>query len=390
VRATSTIGSYDTDVAATPLGPSTESAPDRPDLDPRSAIPLAIAVAIFAIAVWFIRSVPRTLSALAIAALFAFALNPLVEALRKRTGWNRRTAAGVVLAITAVVASVVAALITVPTIHEVRDFNKQIPQTVTDLGKLPIVGPRLREANASQKVQQWLNDLPQHLSSNSKPIEDAAGAVADGVVAALFTILLAITILLDGELIVSGVRRLVPEHRRHDADRMGRLVYQVVGRYIAGTLFVAALAGVVMLTGALALDVPLAPLIAVWVTITNPIPQIGGFLGGVVFVGLALTQGAWAGLIALAIFLVYQQLENHVLQPLIVGRAVRLSPPATMVAALVGVAAGGFVGGLFAIPLLGATKAIYLSTRFPDESYFEDEGDGEADAEAETEAPATT
>jgi putative heme transporter len=87
-----------------------------------------------------------------------------------------------------------------------------------------------------------------------------------------------------------------------------------------------------------------------------------------VFVLLAVTQGAVIGLIALAIFLVYQQIENHVLQPLIIGRAVRLSPPATMVAALVGVAAGGLVGGLFAIPLLGATKAIYLSTRLPAEA----------------------
>lgn len=322
-------------------------------------------MALFAITVWFIRSIPRTLSSLALASLFAFALNPLVEALKRRTGWHRRTAAGVILVLTAVIVSVVAALITVPTIHEVRDFNKQIPQTVRDLGRLPIVGPRLREANASEKVQEWLNDAPKHLSANSKPIEDAAGAVADGVAAALFTLLLAITILLDGEFIVSGIRRLIPRRRRADADRMGRLVYQVIGRYIAGTLLVAALAGVVMLTGALVLDVPLAPLIAVWVAITNPIPQIGGFLGGAVFVLLAVTQGAVVGVIALVIFLVYQQLENHVLQPLIIGRAVRLSPPATMVAALVGVAAGGLVGGLFAIPLLGATKAIYLSTRFP-------------------------
>jgi putative heme transporter len=369
VRATSTIGSYDTDVESLPIGPSVTTADPLPtdgiDLDPRSAIPLAIAVALFAIAVWFIRSIPRTLSALALASLFAFALNPLVEALKRRTGWNRRTAAGVVLITAALFVTVVVALITVPTIREVRDFNKQIPQTVKDLGRLPIVGPRLREANASEKVQQWLNDMPKHLSTNSKPIESAAGAIADGVAAALFTILLAITIVLDGEFIVGGARRLVPERRRADADRMGRLVYHVVGRYIAGTLLVAALAGVVMLTGSLALGVPLAPLIAVWVAITNPIPQIGGFLGGVVFVLLAVTQGAVVGLIALAIFLVYQQLENHVLQPLIIGRAVRLSPPATMVAALVGVAAGGLVGGLFAIPLLGATKAIYLSTRFP-------------------------
>jgi predicted PurR-regulated permease PerM len=54
-----------------------------------------------------------------------------------------------------------------------------------------------------------------------------------------------------------------------------------------------------------------------------------------------------------------------VVQPLIVGRAVHLSPPATMVAALVGVSAGGVVGALFAVPLLGAAKAVYLSTRRP-------------------------
>jgi predicted PurR-regulated permease PerM len=368
----STIGSYDTDVVSPPLGPSVAAndtdAPSSFDLDPRSAIPLAIAVALFAIAVWFVRSIPRTLSSVAIASLFAFALNPLVEALKRRTGWHRRTAAGVVMAVSAVIVAVLAALITVPTIHEVRDFNDQIPQTVKDLGTLPIIGPKLRDAHASQKVQRWLNDAPKHLTANSKPIENAAGAIADGVAAALFTILLAITLLLDGEHIVNGVRRLVPERRKEYADRMGRLVYQVVGRYIAGTLLVAVLGGVVMLAGALTLNVPLAPLIGVWVAITNPIPQIGGFMGASVFVLLALTQGAVVGLIALGIFLVYQQIENHVLQPLIIGRAVRLSPPATMVAALVGVAAGGLVGGLFAIPLLGATKAIYLSTRLPAEA----------------------
>jgi predicted PurR-regulated permease PerM len=143
-------------------------------------------------------------------------------------------------------------------------------------------------------------------------------------------------------------------------------VYDIIGRYIAGSLLVAALAGTVMLTGALALGVPLAPLIGVWVAITNPIPQVGGFLGGAAFVLLGLSQGAFVGLACLAIFLIYQNLENHVLQPLIIGRAVNLSPPVTMVAALVGVSAGGLIGGLFAIPLLGAAKAIYLSTRHED------------------------
>ena len=90
-------------------------------------------------------------------------------------------------------------------------------------------------------------------------------------------------------------RRLIPERRRPDADRIGRLVYNVVGRYIAGTLFMAALAGVVTLVASLSLGVPLAPLLAVWVAICNPIPQIGGFLGAVPFVALGLTQSAVVG-----------------------------------------------------------------------------------------------
>jgi predicted PurR-regulated permease PerM len=265
-------------------------------IDPRSAIPLAIAFAVLALGVWFVRSIPRTLTSAAIATLVALALNPIVEAVKQRTGWHRRTAAGVVLLTFALLAAIALALITVPTIHEVRDFNKQIPKTVKDLGDLPIVGSRLKSAKASEKVQKWLNDVPTRLAGDSTPIEHAAGAIADGVAAALFTILLAITLLLDGEYLVQQVRRVVPAERRAQADHVGRLVYNIVGRYIAGTLFVAALAGVVMLTGALVLGVPLAPLIAVWVAITNPIPQVGGFMGGAVFVLLGLTQGALIGL----------------------------------------------------------------------------------------------
>jgi predicted PurR-regulated permease PerM len=364
VRAPSAIPSYDTEVPAADSGPSTDHETSGSiDIDPRSAIPLGIAIAIFAISVWFVRSIPRTVSALAIATLLALALNPVVERLKRRMGWHRRTAAAVVLMIAGLIAAVLLALITVPTIREVRDFDDQIPKVVNDLGELPIVGERLREADATEKVEDWLDNVPERLGVDATPIEDAAGAIADGVAATLFTILLAITLLLDGEHIVNGARSLVPARRKEDADRMGRLVYDIIGRYIAGSLLVAALAGTVMLAAALSLGVPLAPLIAVWVAITNPIPQVGGFLGGAVFVLLGVTQGPFVGLACVVIFLLYQNLENHVIQPMIVGRAVDLSPPVTMVAALVGVAAGGLIGGLFAIPLLGATKAIYLSTR---------------------------
>jgi predicted PurR-regulated permease PerM len=338
----------------------------RIDLDPRSAVPIAIAFAILAVSIWLVRAIPRTLALTAIASLIAFALIPLVEALRRRTGWKRRYAAATVLVSAAVIAITTLVLVLVPTIDQVRTFNKDVPKTVDQLGTLPIIGPRLRQANASRKVRQWLDNFPKRLDVNTTPIANAASAIADGIAATLFALLLAITLVLDGERIVNMGRRLIPERRRPDADRLGRLVYDVVGRYIAGTLFMAALAGVVTLVASLSLGVPLAPLLAVWVAICNPIPQIGGFLGAVPFVALGLTQSAVVGVICLIVFLIYQQTENHILQPLIIGRAVRLTPPATMVAALVGVAAGGVIGGLLAIPLLGASKAIYLALRDPD------------------------
>ena len=348
------------------LGGPTAPTHRRIDLDPRSAIPIAIAFAILAVSIWLVRAIPRTLALTAIASLISFALLPVVEALRRRTGWRRRYAAATVLVGTGVIAITTLVLVLVPTIDQVRAFNKDVPKTVDQLGTLPIIGPRLREANASKKVRQWLDNFPKRLDVNSTPIANAASAIADGVAATLFALLLAITIVLDGERIVTMTRRLIPERRRPDADRLGRLIYNVVGRYIAGTMFMAALAGVVILVASLSLGVPLAPLLAVWVAICNPIPQIGGFLGAVPFVALGLTVSAVVGVICLIVFLIYQQTENHVLQPLIIGRAVHLTPPATMVAALIGVAAGGVIGGLLAIPMLGASKAIYLAFSSPD------------------------
>jgi putative heme transporter len=357
-------GPSDDDTSVPPADGDTVA--ERVDLDAHSAIPIAIAFAILAVTVWLIRSIPRTLALTAIASLVAVALMPVVDALRRRTGWDRRYAAALVLAVTGAIVITTIAIVTVPTINQVRTFNNDIPKTVDQLGELPVVGPRLRQADASQKVRDWLDKFPERLDVNSTPIADTAGAIADGVVATLTALLLAITIVLDGERLVRMGRRLVPARRRADADRLGILVYNLVGRYLAGTLFVAALAGVVTLITALALGVPLAPLLAVWMAICNPMPQIGGFLGAVPFVAFGLSESALVGVTCLVIFLIYQQLENHVVQPLIIGRAVHLTPPVTMVAALVGVAAGGVIGGVLAIPLLGASKAIYLALRTPD------------------------
>jgi predicted PurR-regulated permease PerM len=113
----------------------------------------------------------------------------------------------------------------------------------------------------------------------------------------------------------------------------------------------------------LILGVPLIVLAAIWVMITNLIPQIGGFLGGSVFVVLALTEGALTGALAGVAFVAYMSAENYFIAPAIVGKAVNLSPPTTMIAAIIGGTAAGVPGALVATPLVGSVKAIFVAVR---------------------------
>ena len=333
------------------------------ELDWRSLLAVFAAFVALVTLRGLLHEVPRTLTALAVSTILALALHPLVLATQRRLRCNRAAA------ITTVVIGFVAALVLLavvlvpPAVRQARDLSGQIPTVVGDLKNLPVVGHNLARNHVPEKVQTWVEKLPDRRAGNTAPLEKAGRSLADGMLAATVTILLALTLLADGERLVGAARRLVPERHRSRADRAGRLAYDMVGRYVAGSLLVAGVAGIVVLGVGIAFGVPLSPLAAAWVALWDLVPQIGGAAGGIPFVLLALTHGAATGAIVAVIFIIYLQLENHVLQPLLVGRAVHLSPPATMTAALIGVSAAGVVGALVAVPFVGAAKAVYLELR---------------------------
>jgi predicted PurR-regulated permease PerM len=98
--------------------------------------------------------------------------------------------------------------------------------------------------------------------------------------------------------------------------------------------------------------------------ITDLIPQVGGFLGGAFLGLLALTRGPAIFVVVVGLYIIYMTLENHVISPLIVGQAVNVTPPTTMLAALIGGAAAGVPGALVATPLVGAVKQLYMQLRW--------------------------
>lgn len=353
--------------APAPAGAAHPRGQDLPvrvvELDWRSvAVVLGAFVGLVAVTA-LIGSAPRTMASLGVAAVLALGLDPLVESVRRRLRIGRAPAVAAVLVAAAAVVTALGLLLVPPAIRQARDLGSELPTVVADLARLPVIGDDLEEAGVPARVEGAIRDLPDRLAGDTTPLESAARSAADGLLAALVTGLLAVTLLVDGERLLRGARRLLPARVRPRAERAASLAYAAVGKYVAGSLTVAGVAGVAVLVAGLLLGVPLTPLAAAWVMVWDLVPQIGGAAGGIPFVLLGLTQGLGTGLACAAFFVVYLQIENNVLGPLLVGQAVKLSPPATMTAALVGVSAGGVVGALLAVPLVGAAKAVYLELR---------------------------
>lgn len=323
-----------------------------------SMIGIGILAALVILAVF--ASAPHELTVIGVGVLLALALDPVLNATQRRFQCSRAVGTLIVGATFAVVLGGIVLFLAPQAADQASEFADELPATIEEFYSWPIVGQRLEDADAVGRVEQFVDDLPSRVDPDS--ISDIGGRVLGGLGAALLVLITAIAVLLDGAALVERVRRAVPPERRERADEIGRIVYKSIARYFAGSVGVALLNGAIILTAGLVLGLPLAPLAGVWAAVTNLIPQVGGFLGGSFFVLLATTQGAVPALIAVIIFLAYQQIENNVIAPTIIGKAINLTPPTTMLAALIGGAAAGVPGALVATPLIGAIKSVWLDT----------------------------
>ncbi len=330
-------------------------------LDWRTFVWLALAVLGALALLAFFRNTTTMLTRIAVGLLIALALDPLVDKLQRRFSMRRGYAVAIVAIVVLGLAALLVLVLGPRAVAEARKFSDQLPETVDELGRLPLIGGWVRDNDVGQKVQDWINGLPKEFSDER--VAELASTLVSGIASVAIVAVLAIAVLIDGENLLARFRRLLPEPRQEQADAIGGIAYRTLGRYFGGSITVAILMGFYVLTLGLLLGVPLAPLAALWAMLTDLIPQVGGFLGGTFFVLLAVTQGVVPAIVAGIGFVLYMNIENHLIQPAIVGRSVDLTPPTTMVAAFVGGAIAGIPGALVATPLVGAVKAIYKEAR---------------------------
>ena len=344
----------------------------------RTAIILVVAWAI----AWALAQLSFLVIPVLVAALLAGLLSPVV-------GWLRRARVpkGLAVAITEVgFIAAVAGLLTL--------VGRQISIGFAQLWDEALAG--------LAEVQKWLAEGPLQLTSAQleaytqdaqRLLQTNQGTLVSGVLSvgssaghflagALITLFVLVFFLLEGERIWRFLVGLLPRQARPAADGAGRRGWTSLVSYVRVQVLVAAVDAVGIGVGAAILGVPLALPLGILVFVASFIPVVGALVSGAVAVLLALVaNGLVNAVVMLAIVVAVQQIESHVLQPLIMGRAVSLHPVAVILAVAAGSYIAGIPGALFAVPTLAVTNSAvrYIAARGWENSW--ETGDAPAPAE---------
>lgn len=335
---------------------------------------LLVIFAGLAVVGYVVHTLEAVLIPVALALLASALLSPLVDWMQRR-------------GIPRVVAVIVAILGSVGLLAGVLTFVVE-----QFIGGLPDLTDQFTES--INQIQNWLTQGPLHFSeeqirtagdsvvgslqSNQEAITSGAlttaatiGELLTGLALVLFTL---IFFLYGGSQIWEFVTRIFPTRARRRVRLAGSQAFGSLVGYVRATVVVAAVDAIGIGTGLAILGVPLALPLASLVFIGAFIPIVGAVLTGFVAVLVALvTKGLITALIALAIVIAVMQIEGHVLQPLLLGRAVRVHPLAVVLAIATGILLAGIIGGLLSVPLVAmANTAIRsLLADDPEEAYEE-------------------
>jgi predicted PurR-regulated permease PerM len=237
-------------------------------------------------------------------------------------------------------------------------------QTTSLIDDLPDIADRLRESSAVRDLDQRFHVL-NGLDNIQSRAPDAAGilfgltgTVFGLVLGAVSVFFLALFTSFELPRITRGALSLLPPEKAEIADTRIDDVNRVVARYVGANLAISAIAVVVHLVALELLGVPFAFVLAILVGLFDLVPLVGATIAGLIVVGVGLTQGIEVGIATLVLVIVYQQVENHVLQPVIMGKGVDISPVTVIFSILVGSALLGVLGALLAIPAAASVQLV--------------------------------
>jgi predicted PurR-regulated permease PerM len=329
-----------------------------------------------------------------VAGFVALLLNPLVVALQRWKIRRRGFAVTIVTFWGVVVFIGLAVAFGYPLVNGISHFAHKLPSYVSQAEHgTGWIGHLARKYHVQTWVAKNTPKLVSFAQGLSKPALSLGKGAATLVITLLTIFVLVLLLLLEGSKMRVGLLGMMTPAHADRYSRVAREINRSVTGYMLGNVTTSVIAGVVVFVTLLLVGVPYPFLWALWVALVDFLPMIGGALAGIPTVLFALGHSLTAGIITLVVFLIYTQVENHVLNPVVMSRTVRVNPLLVLVSILVGASIGfwiggtfgGFVAALLAIPTAGALQVaireIWQTTAAePDEVAASDQGaDGHPD-----------
>jgi predicted PurR-regulated permease PerM len=339
-------------------------------MTPRTALVLWATLIGLLAGLWLIWTAREVLTWIFVALFLAVAIAPAVSWLQ-RHGVRRRGAAAalVYLAILLAIVGVLAALLP-PLISQVNSFIDAVPGYVHELtkgrGPLGFLETKYHVVERTREAIQ--GGGTSSLAGGAGALLSATQSLVKGVAATVTIVFLTFFLLLEGPTWMERIFALMrPETQRRWRGIAGES-QRVVGGYVSGNLLISLIAATSSTVVLLILGVPFPLALGLVVFILDLIPLAGATIAAIILTLVALTQSVTDAVVVAVFFIVYQQLENHLLQPVVYGRTVSLSPLLALVSVLIGAALGGVLGALAAIPVAGCLQILvsdWYSQRAP-------------------------
>jgi predicted PurR-regulated permease PerM len=342
---------------------SGQAAPERVvRFQPRaimSVLGIVLAVAVVLEVLWISRHV---ITWILISLFFALAINPLVELLVARGVRPRAAAVGIAYAAVLLGIAAIGALFIPTLVDQVNNLVDAMPGYVHDVthgrGRFGFLETKY---HIVEKVRQAIRNNGAHkllgFSSTALAVTKSVISIVAGVVTIAF---MTFFMLLEGPTWADRIYGLLPPDGQQRWRAVGRDIYRTVGGYVTGNLVISLIAGVSSAIVLFATGTPYSVALGLLVGILDLIPLAGATIAGVLIATVAFLHSVTAGIVVIVFFVLYQQVENHLLQPLVYGRTVRLSPLAVLVAVLIGAELAGVLGALGAIPVAGAIQVVFV------------------------------
>jgi predicted PurR-regulated permease PerM len=320
---------------------------------------IAIAAMVYGLG-WIARYLSEVLVPVVVAILVTALLQPVANRLRKWRLPRGAATAVTVLGGLALIAGVLA-LITTQIVSQSTSLSGNVVSGFNQLvdwlesGPLNIDPGWFDVGTWGDRLQSFLADSRDTIASYAADISAGIGHFFAGLAIMLFSLFY---FLYDGRGIFTFLLKLFPSQARERVDEACRRGWGSLSSFVRATILVAFVDAIGVLIAALIIGVPLAPALAALVFLGAFVPIVGALVAGFVAVLVALVALGWVqALIMLGAIILVQQVEGHVLQPFLMGRAVKLHPLAVIIGIAAGIIVGGIVGALIAVPILAFGKA---------------------------------